>query len=136
MTIHFVSLLVLLVPAGTAVGLFFVDPERKDLIRRIAKYATGVPVGLAVLMWLGYAPEGAKYQFVTDIDWAPSIGLGFRLGADGISMAMTLLTSIVLYTGVFISSSIKDRVKEHYILLLALGTGVFGVFLSLDLFFF
>jgi NADH-quinone oxidoreductase subunit M len=136
MTIHFISLLVLLVPSATAVGLFFVDGQRKNLIRRIAKYAAGIPVVLALLMWAGYEPEGAKYQFVTDIDWAPSIGLGFRLGADGVSMAMTLLTSIVLYTGVFISSSIRERVKEHYILLLALGTGVFGVFLSLDLFFF
>src|SRR3989338_3031971 len=49
---------------------------------------------------------------------------------------MVLLTSFIIFTGVFISFSIEKRVKEFFILLLTLVTGVYGVFMSLDLFFF
>ncbi len=51
-------------------------------------------------------------------------------------MSLTLLTAITIFTGVMVSFGIKKRVKEYYISLLALVTGVFGVFMSLDLFFY
>ncbi|MFQ5843772.1 MAG: NuoM family protein [Planctomycetota bacterium] len=128
-------LVTLLAPALAAAYLFTVPPRRKDHVRRVAAGATLLSLLCAVLMWLGY--DGTpQYQFVTDVGWAPSLGVGFRLGADGVSMAMALLTAVVIFCGVFVSWSIEERVKEHYILLLVLVTGVFGVFLSLDLFFF
>ncbi len=130
------SLLAFLAPAVAAVLLFFTDPARKAHIRRVAALATGTSLFAALAMWIGYDTGGEKYQFLFEIPWVPSLGLAFRLGADGISVAMTILTAVVLFTGMFVSRSIEDRVKEHYILLLLLGTGVFGVFLSLDLFFF
>jgi len=136
MTIHLFSLAILVVPLAATIRLFFVDAKQTDRIHRIAKLATFVPLVISFLMWMGYDTSGEKYQFVTDIPWVDSIGLGLLLGVDGISIAMLLLTSLVMFTGVYVSGSITDRVKDHYILLLGLGTGVFGVFLSLDLFFF
>jgi len=130
------SLLVILAPAVGATLLFFTPPEAKERIRRTAIFCSSVSLVSALLMWLSYDTGGERYQFVFDVDWVPSLGLGFRLGADGISVAMTVLTSVVIWTGCFVSGSIQDRVKEHYILLMALVVGVFGVFLSLDLFFF
>jgi len=133
------SLITLLAPA---VGCFilFRMKERDDADReRIRRTATGfVTISLlaSLIMWWSYDTGGERYQNVIDVAWAPSLGIGFRLGTDGISIAMVVLTSVVIWAGCYVSRSIKDRVKEHYILLLALVTGVFGVFLSLDLFFF
>jgi hypothetical protein len=133
------SLIVLLAPVLGCLRLFFM-PERddadKDRIRGTAILFTGISLLSALWMWMTYDTGGERFQFVTDVDWVPSLGIGFRIGADGVSIAMVVLTSIVIWTGCYISRSITDRVKEHYILLLALVTGVFGVFLSLDLFFF
>ena len=56
------------------------------------------------------------------------------MGIDGISLAMLLLTAIVMLAGIFISWNIEDLAKEFYISLIILGTGVFGFFISLDLF--
>ena len=58
------------------------------------------------------------------------------LGVDGISAPMVLLTGIVMFTGVLMSWNIKDRSKDFFILYFILLSGVFGVFATLDLFFF
>jgi NADH-quinone oxidoreductase subunit M len=128
--------LVFLPPLLATLRLFLLPADRHAAIRRTCVLATSVSLFGALLMWLTYDTAGDKYQFVVDLPVSASLGVGFRLGADGISVAMTLLTAFVIFAGVFVSSSIRDRVKEHYILLMALVTGVFGVFLSLDLFFF
>ncbi|MHC4223713.1 MAG: complex I subunit 4 family protein [Planctomycetota bacterium] len=132
------TLFVLLAPAVGCLLLFFMNPEHKERIRWTAVTFTSVSLILALYMWLTYdtSTGAARYQFVFDQDWVPSLGLGFRVGVDGISIAMVMLTGMVIWAGVFISMSIQDRVKEHYILLLGLVTGVFGVFTSIDLFFF
>jgi len=76
-------------------------------------------------------------QFVENIPWIDRFGVSYALGVDGISLPMVLLTAIVIFTGVFASwTGIKTRVKEFHIALLILVTGVFGVFLSRNLFFF
>jgi NADH-quinone oxidoreductase subunit M len=133
------SLFTLLAPA---VGCFLIflmkerDDGDRDRIRRTATLFVTLSLVCSLWMWMGYDKGGERYQYVVDASWAPSLGIGFRLGVDGISIAMVVLTSVVIWAGCYVSRSIKDRVKEHYILLLALVTGVFGVFLSLDLFFF
>ncbi len=133
------SLFVLLAPAVGCALLFLMkerDDADRDRIRRTATLSVIVSLVGSLWMWMGYDQGGERYQYVVDVDWAPSLGIGFRLGVDGISIAMVVLTSVVIWAGCYVSRSIQDRVKEHYILLLALVTGVFGVFLSLDLFFF
>ena len=131
-----VSLIIFLSPAVGATLLFFTPPEQKGRIRATAYISTAICLFFALLMWVTYDTEGPRYQFVVDWDWVPSLGLGFRIGVDGISVAMVVLTSVVIWAGCYVSSSIQDRVKEHYILLLLLVTGVFGVFLAIDLFLF
>jgi NADH-quinone oxidoreductase subunit M len=135
------SLVVLLAPAVGCFLLFLMkerDDADRDRIRGTATAFVTLSLLASFLMWWTYdtGPEAERYQNVIDVSWAPSLGIGFRLGTDGISIAMVVLTSVVIWAGCYVSRSIKDRVKEHYILLLALVTGVFGVFLSLDLFFF
>ena len=85
------SLVVLLAPA---VGCFllFLMKERDDADReRIRGTATAfVTVSLlaAFWMWMNYDTSGERYQYVIDASWAPSLGIGFRLGVDGISIAI------------------------------------------------
>ena len=68
--------------------------------------------------------------------WFQSLGIQYFVGVDGISMAMVILTSIIIFTGVLASWYVETRTKEFFVLLLTLVTGVFGVFVSFDLFLF
>lgn len=66
--------------------------------------------------------------------WIPTLGITFHLAADGISLALVLLTGIVAIAGVLFSWNITDRPREFFAFFLLLIGSVYGVFLSFDLF--
>ncbi|MEQ9613299.1 MAG: NADH-quinone oxidoreductase subunit M, partial [Gammaproteobacteria bacterium] len=72
--------------------------------------------------------------FAQHFAWYPSLGISFDIGVDGIAVAMILLTSIVIFTGIFASWEVEHLYKEFFISLIVLATGVYGFFVSLDLF--
>jgi len=130
------TLLALLSPALGAVLLCAVPQRRHTLIRRIALFAASVSLASAATLVSTYDVARAGYQFDVNVPWIGSLGIGFHLGVDGISVVLVLLHALCAFSGVLISYAIKERVKEYYIFYLLLIAGVFGVFLSLDLFFF
>ncbi|MBL7671991.1 MAG: NADH-quinone oxidoreductase subunit M [Bdellovibrionaceae bacterium] len=137
------SLLIFL-PLITAV--FVVAAPKQSQVRWIALIGTGLHLGLTALATFKYLTEAlpgtsssdllTKLFLVEKFDWFSSLGIQYLLGVDGISMAMVILTSIIIFTGVLASWNVENRVKEFFALLLVLVTGVFGVFLSFDLFLF
>src|SRR3954468_2525164 len=66
--------------------------------------------------------------------WIPSLGIHYHLAADGISLTLVLLTGLAAVSGILFSWNIEHRTKEFFALYLALIGGVYGVFLSFDLF--
>jgi len=129
-------MLVLLAPTVGALLLCLVPAEQHATIRRIAVGATTVSLLGAIYAILTYDAAKGGYQHELLVPWVRSLGIGFHLGVDGISVVLVLLHALCGFTGVLISYAIKERVKEYYVFYLVLITGVFGVFLSLDLFFF
>ena len=141
-------LLILLAPAVATGVLFAVPGENKKLVRMIALAASTVALVLAIITFVGFgaAPDmevanagtdaAHAYKHVLSVPWVEALGLQFKLGVDGIGIAMVLLTAFIIFAGTIVSFTIETRVKEYYICLLALVTGVFGVFVSLDLFFY
>jgi NADH-quinone oxidoreductase subunit M len=69
-----------------------------------------------------------------EVTWLPSLGISYHVGIDGINAPLVLLTGVVMFTGVLISWGIDDRPREFFAFLFILATGVFGVFVALDLF--
>ena len=126
--------LMLLAPIAGAVLILFVPERRADWVRRIAVCATLVSLVVAVLVFLRFDGGVGGYQFQTLAPWIPSLGINYHIGLDGISVTLTLLHALCTFTGVLVSYAIRERVKEYYIFYLTLIAGVFGVFVSLDLF--
>src|SRR5207253_455596 len=97
--------------------------------------ALGFLVSLPLLRW--FKPEWGGFAFEETADWIPSIGAKYHLGIDGISLLLVMLTTFLGMIAILSSwSAIHTRVKEYYILLLLLQTGMIGVFVSLDFFLF
>jgi NADH-quinone oxidoreductase subunit M len=71
---------------------------------------------------------------MSDHMWFPSLNIHYAIGIDGISAAMILLTAIVVFAGIFASWEVSNLQKEFFISLILLATGVFGFFISIDLF--
>jgi NADH-quinone oxidoreductase subunit M len=89
---------------------------------------------------LGCAVAGAIHfhpghlKTICQVPWVPSLGLQYHLAADGISLTLVLLTGLAATAGVLFSWNVKERVGEFFAFYLALIGGVYGVFLSFDLF--
>ena len=102
---------------------------------------TGASAVLAVAVYLVFAFLGdraaghdATMLYTDSIMWFAPLNIHYAIGVDGISVAMLLLSAIILFTGVFASWSIKEQTKEYYMWLVLLSLGVFGFFISIDLF--
>ena len=72
--------------------------------------------------------------FRDGIPWFKSLNISWEVGIDGVSMALILLTSIVIFSGVLASWNVTNLPKEFFVMLILLSSGVFGFFISLDLF--
>jgi NADH-quinone oxidoreductase subunit M len=125
---------IVLTPAITGLIILLIPSDRKGEIRVTALAASAVAMLLSVWAYFAYDISAGGYQFVERYDWLPSLGISYHLGIDGISAPLVLLTGIVMFTGVLISWGIDDRPREFFALLFILATGVFGVFVALDLF--
>jgi NADH-quinone oxidoreductase subunit M len=105
-------------------------------VRLIAVGASALTLGLALYLYLAYDPAAGGFQFREQYLLVRALGISVELGADGVSVLMVLLTAIIIFAGCFASWTVRVRDQEFYALLLTLVTGVFGVFVSLDLFVF
>jgi NADH-quinone oxidoreductase subunit M len=118
-----VGILILLIPA-----------ERKTEIRVAALAAGALALTLSIWAYFAYDVAAGGYQFVEKYNWLPQLGISYFVGLDGMNAPLVLLTGVVMFTGVLISWGIDDRPREFFAFLFILATGVFGVFVALDLF--
>ena len=96
----------------------------------LAVAVTGFAIAIA-----GFAAGAGQGRVVlVDVPWVPSMGIHFTLAADGISRVLVLLTGLAAVAGVLFSWNIELRTNEFFAFFLALIGGVYGVFLSFDLF--
>ncbi|HET6371128.1 MAG TPA: NADH-quinone oxidoreductase subunit M, partial [Nitrospiria bacterium] len=133
---HLYLTIIFLAPLLGASIIVFLREEQKPLIRWIAAGSTAVSLFFSLIILILFDRAKGGIQFEVNVPWVKLLGISWHLGVDGIGMTMVLLTSFIIFTGVFVSFSIEKRVKEFFILLLVLVTGVYGVFTTLDLFFF
>jgi NADH-quinone oxidoreductase subunit M len=128
--------LITLAPFIGALLIMFTARGRPGAVRGIALAATGVSLVLSLYVFGTYRPQAGGFQFYERYPLVPAFGIAVELGADGISVLMILLTGLIIFAGVFASWTVRQRDQEFYALLLTLVTGVFGVFVALDLFVF
>jgi NADH-quinone oxidoreductase subunit M len=120
------------------VGLFvilFIPGERKAHIKWVSAVFSGITLVISAYLFFAYDKNQGGLQFVEKILWVRSMGIYYFNAADGFNLPMLLLTGIVLFTGVLTMWELQTRVKEFFALLFLLVTGVFGLFMSMDLFF-
>src|SRR5512136_86746 len=109
--------------------------ERKGLIRWTSATFSGIAMALAVCVFFAFDKTQAGLQFVEKVPWVPSLGIQYFNAADGFNLPLILLTGIVHFTGVLTMWELEERVKEFFAFYFVLVTGVFGFFMSMDLFF-
>src|SRR5436190_8312884 len=124
-------------PLLGALLLLFVRRDRTQVFITGATVIAGLDFLLSLPLWFRFDITKSGFQFTERAAWIPSIGAQYLLGIDGISLLLILLTTLLGFLAILSSwTAVTERVKEYYIFLLALQTGMLGVFVSLDLFLF
>ena len=118
-------------------GLFF----SKNLQQIRVAVATGASLLLVLAVGLVFAYLGergsgntAEMLFTADTVWYAPLNIHYSVGVDGISVAMLLLSAIIVFTGTFASWKMEFLQKEYFLWFYLLSIGVFGFFISIDLF--
>ena len=95
-----------LLPAVVAVAVLAVPAERPEVAKWLGLGGSLVVAGVAIGLAIAFNPDGARFQFVTDVSWIPSFGARYELGLDGIGLVLILLTTIL--TPVLLLAGWKD----------------------------
>ncbi len=119
------------------VGVFPVLLGREAWAKWTALAVTGAEFVLSVGLWWSLIPGLGDMQLVSNAVWIRQWGIAYRVGIDGISLVMVLLTTALMPLSVLASwHYITSRERGFYALMLTLLTGLVGVFIALDLFLF
>ena len=129
--------LITFLPLLGALVIAVLPASNPNLVRRTA-LGTALATWLLSLILLAVFARGqAGFQFKEALDWIPSFGIQFKLGVDGLSVLMVVLTTTLSWISILASfGPIKMRVKEYMVSFLVLEVGMIGVFVALDLFLF
>ncbi|HJW22944.1 MAG TPA: NADH-quinone oxidoreductase subunit M [Candidatus Limnocylindrales bacterium] len=109
-----------------------------------ARWARLLGLATALLAWVaslvlaaGFQASAPGFQFVEQASWIPVFGIQYKLGVDGLSLALVVLTTTLTWISILASfRPIQARIKEYMVTFLILEVGMTGVFLALDTFLF
>src|SRR3972149_6045002 len=123
-------------PALGALLILFYNRAHIQSMRAFALVLTILTFVFSVHLLAHFDSSSSVFRFVFKIPWIPSFGIDYSMGVDGISLFLILLTTTLSPLAILASWPIGERVKEYFIFMLLLETGLIGVFASIDLFLF
>jgi len=131
---------IVFLPLLGALVLLFIgnrDGRRNATVRWLALAVSLLVFAGTLLLSALFDPAEADFQFVERHRWIPAFGIEYAVGVDGISLFLLVLTAFLTPIALLSSwGSVEKKVKEFSLFVLALESGMLGVFVSLDLFLF
>ncbi len=140
-TFPYLSVLTFLPMVGALI-IFFIPHISQAAARAIALLASLGSLLVSLVVLVRFDPQapfqaGVDVPFQERINWGREVGASYFLGIDGIAVLLIVLTTLISTIAIVWSwDTVNTRVREYYIAILLLETGMLGVFVALDLFLF
>ncbi|MBS1713920.1 MAG: NADH-quinone oxidoreductase subunit M [Armatimonadetes bacterium] len=125
--------LLLALPVLGAVLIALIPSQFPKAVKAAALLFSLVTLGASLVVLGRFQPGTYHFQMVEFVPWIDQLGIHFRLGVDGISLWLVVLTTFLNVIAVWFSFYVDKRVKEYFVMTMLLLTAMLGVFLSLDL---
>jgi NADH-quinone oxidoreductase subunit M len=125
--------LMIFIPLIGAAVLALIPREYASWHRYLALVCSVVTLIASISVWYFFSGNTYHFQFVESIPWIKSWGITYKLGIDGISLWLVLLTTFITVIAIWFSFYVKERAKDFMISVLVLETAMLGVFCALDL---
>jgi NADH-quinone oxidoreductase subunit M len=121
------------IPLLGAIIVLMIPKTQEKLIKNFSIVVSLIPLAISIFLWVTYNNSG-QYYAMEEVPWISSINVYYRMGVDGLSLPLVVLTTLLSTLSVWYSAKvIHKRVKEFFALFLLLEMGMLGVFVSLDL---
>ena len=128
-----------IVPLLMLLGLWLARNDKQ--VRGVMVAGASVLLGLSIYLVFAFLEaretmpaDQAPMLFTYCVPWFEPLHINYSLGVDGISVVMLLLTSIIVFTGTFASWQMEPMKKEYFLWFTLLSIGVYGFFISIDMF--
>lgn len=130
-------LITLFLPLAGALTILIFNKNKTTLIKYFALAISIVAFLVSLVLYFNFDSTNPDFQFYVDLPWITSIDAGFRIGVDGMSMLLVVLTTFITPIALLSSfEAIHHREKEYYFMILLLQFAMTGVFVALDVFLF
>jgi NADH-quinone oxidoreductase subunit M len=127
-------LLTLFIPLAGAILLMFFNRHNASAIKNTALGISLLAFIVSLVLFFTFDESNPGFQFVYELNWIGQFDSAFRIGIDGMSLLLVMLTTFITPITIFSSpGAIKTKEKEYYILMLVLQFAMTGVFIALDL---
>ncbi len=126
------SWLIFLPLIGAALMLFLPEQQAK-VVKAFGLAVSIVTFGVSLYVLSLFQSGTYHFQLVESVPWIPDLGITYKLGVDGISIWLVVLTTFLMVVSSWFSFYVNKRVKQYYMYMLVLETAMLGVFLSLDM---
>ncbi|MDW8066508.1 MAG: NuoM family protein [Aquificaceae bacterium] len=119
------------------VGAIAVALVRREMFSKILSLGISTLVFLIVAyLFLNFNWQAQGFQYITKLNWIPSLGISYHVGVDGMAISLLLMTALVFLVAIIWSWRVEDRPNLYFSLFLLLETACLGVFSALDFFLF
>jgi NADH-quinone oxidoreductase subunit M len=125
--------LAIFIPLFGALALACMPKVSEGQVRFLAVAAATLPLALLLVVWWQFDAAGQTFQSVAEARWIPSLGVAWRVGVDGIALAVALMSALLFLAAIAWPAETKGRAHQYYGWFLFLEGTSLGVFLTLDL---
>ncbi len=127
--------LTILIPLAGALVLILLRGLSESAARRLAVAIAAVPLLLLLAVWRSFDTRNgaAAFQQIAELPWMPSLGVAWRVGVDGIALAVALMSALLFIAAIAWPAQAKGSARAYYAWFLFLEGVSLGVFLALDL---
>lgn len=125
--------LIVFLPLLGVLGMLVIPESRSKTVRQVALLSTVLTFAASLAIFLKFDSDSYGFQLVESTNWIAPLGIGYRIGIDGISLWLVLLTTLLSIFAVGCSFKIDNRVRAFMSCVLILETAMLGSFVSTDL---
>ena len=127
----------LFTPVAGAIILLFFNKEKENTIRWFGLIISLIAFIISLVIYFSFDLSRSGFQLVHQFKWIEKLNISYKVGIDGLSLLLLMLTTFLTPLTLLSSwSAINKRVKEFTFFMLMLEAGMLGVFISIDLFLF
>ncbi|MBB3190522.1 NADH-quinone oxidoreductase subunit M [Halomonas cerina] len=122
-----------LLPLLGAVSLMIAPQWGETQARGFGMLVAALSLAMLVWAWIGFDPAGPLFQHVLDVPWVPSIGVGYRVGVDGIALVVATMSALLFLAAIAYPVDTQGQPRQYYAWLLFLMATSLALFVVLDL---